>query len=82
MFTAFLRAAVAIALAVLVAWGAYTRAGLLLASALVALFCFGAMAFARISAARRKGDIVHDPAISTLVFPPESKFQSSVMQRR
>ena len=81
MFTGHLRSTAALALAAAVAWAAYERSGALLAGAWLALVGLGWVGYAWISAARRRADVLHDPAVSTLVFPPESKFQSSVMQR-
>ena len=80
MITGLLRWA-AVALAVSVAWAAYKWGGVLLAGSWLALVCFALLVFRRLSASRRDADLLHDPAISTLVFPPESQFQSSVLQR-
>jgi hypothetical protein len=81
MTTGHLKGTAAVALAVSVAWAAYRSGGALLAGAWLALFCVGLIGFFWIRASRRNADVFHDPAVSTLVFPPESKFQSSVMQR-
>jgi uncharacterized membrane protein YjjB (DUF3815 family) len=81
MFTGHLKGTVAAALAGSVAWAAYKSGGALLAGAWLALFCVGLIGAFWIHAYRKSADVFHDPAVSTLVFPPESKFQSSVMPR-
>lgn len=63
-------------------WGAYESRGTPLVSALLALACAGFVGFAWVKASRRKSDFLHDPAVSTLVFPPESKFPQSVLPKR
>ena len=81
MITGHFRWTAAVALAASVLWAAYEGGGVLLAGACLALLLFALMGLRWIGAARRRGEVLHDPAISTLVFPPESKFQSSVIQR-
>jgi hypothetical protein len=56
-------------------WGAYASRSMPLASALLALLCAGLVAASWRSARRDRQAHLHDPAISTLVFPPESRFR-------
>jgi len=70
-----------IAAAAAAAVGAYASRGMPLVSMLLALLC-AALVGGAWRAARRRADSLHDPAISTLVFPPESKFRQSVLPRR
>jgi hypothetical protein len=53
---------------------------MMLTIVLLGLLC-GIVGVLWMRAGRREGEVVHDPAVSTLVFPPESKFQHSVMPR-
>lgn len=76
MNTGHLRWTAALALAAAVAWAAYKTGGGLLLCAWLALLGVGLIGFIRISASRKVPDAFYDPAVSTLVFPPESKFQS------
>jgi hypothetical protein len=73
---------VAIAAAAAVLSAAYASRGIVLASALFALLCAGVVGAHCIRAARGRRVVLHDPAVSTLVFPPESKFQHSAFPRR
>jgi hypothetical protein len=53
----------------------YASRSILLAAALVALVCGGAVGVQRLRARRQKRTLLHDPGVSTLVFPPESRFR-------
>jgi hypothetical protein len=66
------------------AWGAYEVRGRPLASALLVLVCLGLVGFGWLKAGAGKGgaDDLQDAGVSTLVFPPESKFHESVLPRR
>lgn len=66
------------------AWAAYKTEGVVLGTALLALICAGVIGFLwkGKGAPRRRSVVLHDPAISTLVFPPESKFRQSVLPPR
>jgi hypothetical protein len=63
------------------AWGAFEHRAAPLISAVLALLCGGLAALVW-RAGKGKKDTLHDPAISTLVFPPESKFEASALPRR
>jgi hypothetical protein len=71
--------AFAAALAILVA--AYTRGGLLPACGALAVIAGGVLGVRWMRADRARADVLHDPAVSTLVFPPESRFQHAVRPR-
>lgn len=75
LFVSRLLVAVALAACVGVT---YAKLGILAGTGLLSLLLCGAFSARSI---RRKdgGTVMHDPAISTLVFPPESKFQQSVL---
>jgi len=55
---------------------------LLWAIASLVVLCVGIFAFRSFKHRRDGEHVVHDAAISTLVFPPESKFRSSVLPRQ
>jgi uncharacterized membrane protein YfcA len=57
----------------------YASREILLAAVLFALVCGGYSLVRRIRAEREQDALLHDPAVSTLVFPPESKFRQSVL---
>jgi hypothetical protein len=57
----------------------YASRAILLGIVALGLFGVGYFVARRIQAARKRGALLHDPAISTLVFPPESKFRQSVL---
>lgn len=69
------RLLVVVALATCV-WVTYAKLGILAGAGLVTLLFCGAF-FARLFREKDRGTVTHDPAISTLVFPPESKSQQS-----
>ena len=54
---------------------------MLLTTALLILFCVCIVALLWIRGRRGRGDLLPDAGVSTLVFPPESKFQASVLPR-
>lgn len=54
---------------------------MLLIAASLFLLCAGVIGFLWIRGRRGKGDLLRDAGVSTLVFPPESKFQQSVLPR-
>ncbi|MEJ7932313.1 hypothetical protein WG922_20235 [Ramlibacter sp. AN1015] len=71
-----------LALAVLAAVGAYDSRESVLSSFSFALACAVCLVMAlREKAGKRKADVLHDPALSTLVFPPESKFEESAFRK-
>ena len=73
----------AAAAAAAVVWVAFEHRGWPLAAALLALLGGTTIGILWLRAGRRRdGGELHDPAISTLVFPPESKFQQSVLPPR
>lgn len=80
MVSSPLRLLATVAAASALAWAAYEGRAMLLAGALLALLCGGL--FLWMKAGRGRDDTLHDPAVSTLVFPPESKFQQSVLPPR
>lgn len=47
----------------------------------LSLLCVGIIGFFWIRGRRGRGDLLPDAGVSTLVFPPESKFQPSVLPR-
>lgn len=53
-----------------------------LTSVSLALLCAGLVGLGWVSARKARADALHDPTVSTLVFPPESKFRNSVQPRR
>ena len=61
---------------------AYASRALLLGAVLFALLCAGVIGVRFLRAGRERGALLHDPAVSTLVFPPESKFRQSVSPPR
>jgi hypothetical protein len=73
---------IGIAAAFLASWVAYSKLGPLAGAGLLALLGVAAVGFSRLKAGRARGASLDDPAISTLVFPPESKFQPSVLPPR
>jgi hypothetical protein len=82
MSSRWIRTFASLAAAAGAAWGAFAHRGTPLTFALLALVCAGLIGFACARALRGRTDALHDPAVSTLVFPPESKFQQSVLPRR
>ena len=64
------------------AWGAYELRGSVVASALLGTLCVGLLAWGSIRAGRGRSDVLHDAGVSTLVFPPESRFEQSVLPPR
>ena len=54
---------------------------MLLITASLSLLCAGIIGFFWIRGRRGRGDLLPDAGVSTLVFPPESKFQQSVLPR-
>lgn len=82
MITGNFRWIAAAAVAAAVAWAAYKSGGALLAGVSFVLVMAGFFGLSRLGASRRGDDVLHDPAVSTLVFPPESKFQQSVLPPR
>lgn len=75
MGTGSLRSVAAVALVVLVAWMAYRNGGMLLSGASLGLLGTAFLVFRRLAAARPRAGLLHDPAVSTLVFPPETRVQ-------
>lgn len=72
MVTTLLKLFIGVAITAVAAWSAYDgRAILLLAAVLV--LCAGLLWVRLSSVSRRETALLHDPAVSTLVFPPESK---------
>jgi len=70
------------AAAAVAAWAAYEGRGVPFVSGLFALLCLGLLAYGWIRAGRVRDDSLRDAGVSTLVFPPESKFEQSVLPRR
>jgi len=64
------------------AGAAYASRGTILTSALFALLCAVLIGLGWRSACRGKSKGLGDPSVSTLVFPPESKFRPSVLPPR
>jgi hypothetical protein len=61
---------------------AYASRAILLGAVLFALLCAIVIGVRMLRAGRERGALLHDPAVSTLVFPPESKFRRSVSPPR
>jgi hypothetical protein len=61
---------------------AYASRGTILSSGAFVLLCAVFMGLGLRSGGKARADGLSDPSISTLVFPPESKFQPSVLPRR
>ena len=82
MWSTRIKISASVAAAALAAFGAYNFRASTLASAWLALLgaCFLVIAW-RLATGRRRHEGLHDPALSTLVFPPESKFAQSVFTR-
>jgi len=76
-----IRSIACLSAAAAVAWGAFEHRAAPLIWAVLALLCAGLIGLVR-RARQGKQDTLHDPAISTLVFPPESKFQPSALPKR
>lgn len=70
------------AAAVAAAGAAYGSRGTILFSAVFALLCAVFLGLGWRSGGKARGNGLNDPSISTLVFPPESKFQPSVLPPR
>lgn len=63
--------------------GAYLSRGAPIVSGLFVLASVSLITYGWVRARRaRNSDVLSDPAMSTLVFPPESKFQPSVLPRQ
>jgi hypothetical protein len=82
MITSHSRWLAAFGVAAAVAWVTYDSAGMLLGGAVLAVLCVAFIGLFWMGGSRRGADVLHDPAVSTLVFPPESKFQQSVLPPR
>ncbi|TFZ02659.1 hypothetical protein EZ313_15490 [Ramlibacter henchirensis] len=82
MLSSHLRSLGFIAAAAGAALGAYASRGTPLASAMLALLCAGLLGLLWSRAGRGRDDDLHDPGISTLVFPPESRFDQPVLPPR
>jgi hypothetical protein len=78
MFSRQVRLFVVVFVAALLA-ASYASRAILLAVVLLGLLGAACLVARRIQAGRKHGDLLHDPAVSTLVFPPESKFRQSVL---
>jgi len=74
MVTSSLKFLIGLALAAAVAWTAYAGSAVLAVAAVLILVCL-VLFWARSSGSRLRTELLHDPAVSTLVFPPESKLQ-------
>jgi hypothetical protein len=76
MITSSLKLFIGLALAAAVAWNAYDGGAMLLVPAvlMLMLLCLG-LFWVRSPSSRLRTELLHDPAVSTLVFPPESKLQ-------
>jgi hypothetical protein len=57
----------------------YASRAILIAVVVVGLLVSACLVARRIHAGRKQGTLLHDPGVSTLVFPPESKFRQSVL---
>jgi hypothetical protein len=75
MVTSSLKLVTGFALAAVVAWTVYDRDATVWLTAVLVLLCAGLFWFWRLGGPRLRADLLHDPATSTLVFPPESKLQ-------
>jgi hypothetical protein len=64
-----------IALPATVAWTAYEGGAPLSLAAVLMLLCVALFWVRSSSSSRFRTELLHDPAVSTLVFPPESKLQ-------
>lgn len=71
-----------VAVAAVVARIAYGIGGMSLVATGLGLLCIGVIAFRSLSASRQRADLLHDPAVSTLVFPPESKVRQAARPPR
>jgi hypothetical protein len=78
MFSPQVRLFVVVFVAALLA-ATYASRAALLAVVLLGLLVGACLVVRRIQAQRRQGALLHDPGVSTLVFPPESKFRQSVL---
>jgi hypothetical protein len=75
MVTSSLKLFTGIALVAAVAWSAYSGVAMPLLAAGVLVLCV-VLLWARSSRGSPfRTELLHDPAVSTLVFPPESKLQ-------
>jgi hypothetical protein len=81
MVTGSVRLVAGVALAGAVAWTAYESGGMLLMGAVLILLSAG-FCFRFMRASRLRADLLHDPAVSTLVFPPESNMQQAARPPR
>jgi hypothetical protein len=75
MVTSSLKLFTGLALAAAIALSAYDGGGVLLSAAVLVLVCAGLFCLRSLSGSRFRTELLHDPAVSTLVFPPESKLQ-------
>ena len=83
MLSSPIRSLAFLAAAAAAGWGAYELRGRPVASALLALLCIVLIALALVRPRRDRGmDALEDAGVSTLVFPPESKFEQSVLPPR
>ena len=70
------------AAALVAAGAAYASRGTIVSSGVFVLLCAAFMGLAWRIGSKATANGLHDPSISTLVFPPESKFQPSVLPPR
>jgi hypothetical protein len=73
---------IVMAAAALIAATAYSRFGALFGAGVLALLGLAALCARWLKSRRAQGAGLHDPGVSTLVFPPESKFHQSVLPPR
>jgi len=81
MVTGLLRLLVVAVVAALAAL-AYRKGEMLLAGGVLGLACIGFLSLRRRGPRRPRASLLHDPSVSTLVFPPESKTAQAVRPPR
>lgn len=73
MVTMSLKLFTGLAVAAVAAWIAYGAGAMLVLAAVLVLLCVGLFWVRSSSGSRFGTELLRDPAVSTLVFPPESK---------
>ncbi len=64
------------------AFAAFANRGSLLVAGLLGVLALGLVKLAAASFGEDRSSALHDPGVSTLVFPPESRFEQSVLPKR
>jgi hypothetical protein len=73
MVSSFLKWFIGIALALAVAWTAWGGVALLLPALGLSVLCVVLLLVRSSNGSGLRAELLHDPSVSTLVFPPESK---------